>query len=237
MVVFSDLPERLGTAWRFFRRLRTLAPAVVAVTVMSTPAGVPATAAVPEPGSVAAAYVAEIETYLTSMPSLRAGFVQLEPNGGSSTGILYYKKPDKMRLDYNKPNPVLIVANGWQVIYHDRKLDQVSHLLTSQTPLAFLLEKKVKLSGDVTVTNVEEAAGEILLTLVQTDEPDLGAVELAFGKQPLELRRWAVTDAQGLTTQIFLERAEVGGKIDKKLFLLCDPDAVIKKEGCEHVYR
>lgn len=203
-----------------------------------TPIGNPAPqAAVPNPGTVAAAQIKEIETYLSGMKSLRADFVQLEPSGGTSSGNLYYLRPDKMRLDYDKPNPVLIVANGWQVIYHDRKLDQVSHLLTNQTPLAFLLKKKVKLSGDVTVTDVLEANGEILLTLMQTDEPGLGTVELAFGREPLELRRWAVTDAQGLTTQILLERAEVGGKIDKKLFLLCDPDAVIKKEGCEHVYR
>ncbi|MGI9420122.1 MAG: LolA family protein [Geminicoccaceae bacterium] len=201
-----------------------------------TPTGV-SEAAVPNPGTVAAAQVKEIETYLTRMRSLRADFVQLEPNGGQSSGNLYYLRPDKMRLDYDKPNPVLIVANGWQVIYHDRKLDQVSHLLTNQTPLAFLLKKKVKLSGDVTVTDVEEQNGEILLTLVQTEEPGLGTVELAFGKQPLELRRWAVTDAQGLTTHILLERAEIGAKIDKKLFLLCDPDAVIKKKGCEEFYR
>ncbi|MEM7042037.1 MAG: outer membrane lipoprotein carrier protein LolA [Pseudomonadota bacterium] len=194
-------------------------------------------AATPAPGSVAAAHVAEIEDYLSAMKSLRADFVQLEPNGGTSSGNLYYMRPDKMRLDYDDPNPVLIVANGWQVIYHDRKLDQVSHLLTSQTPLSFLLKKKVKLSGDVTVTDVREREGEILLTLVQSDEPELGTVELAFASQPLELRRWAVTDAQGLTTHILLERAEVGAKIDKKLFLLCDPDAVIKKEGCEDVYR
>ena len=181
--------------------------------------------------------MAEIEDYLSGMKSLRADFVQLEPDGGTSSGNLYYVRPDMMRLDYDDPNPVLIVANGWQVIYHDRKLDQVSHLLTSQTPLSFLLKKKVKLSGDVTVTDVEDLDSEIVLTLVQSDEPELGTVELAFAKQPLELRRWAVTDAQGLTTHILLERAEVGARIDKKLFLLCDPDAVIKKEGCEDVYR
>ena len=211
--------------------------AVLALGLVTPNGGRSPAAAVPEPGTVAAAYVQEIESYLSSMPSLRADFIQFEPSGGSSTGNLYYLRPDKMRLDYDDPNPVLIVANGWQVIYHDRKLEQVTHLLTSQTPLAFLLEKKVRLSGDVTVTDVEEVADELLLTLVQTDEPELGIVQLAFAKQPLELRRWAVTDAQGLTTQILLERSEVGEKIDKKLFLLCDPDAVIKKEGCEEFYR
>ncbi len=233
MVVFWDLPEPLRAVRLLFRRPRNWLPALIALTAMSAPTA----AGVPVPGSVAAVQVAEIEDYLTDLRSLRADFVQLEPSGGTSSGNLYYLRPDKMRLDYDNPNPVLIVANGWQVIYHDRKLDQVSHLLTSQTPLAFLLKKKVKLSGDVTVTDVEEMNGEILLTLVQTDEPELGTVELAFAKQPLELRRWAVTDTQGLTTHILLERAEVGTKIDKKLFLLCDPDAVVKKEGCEHVYK
>jgi outer membrane lipoprotein-sorting protein len=203
-----------------------LALTCAAITGKSTVAGVPA------PGTVAAAQVEEIEAYLSDLSSLRAQFIQLEPSGGASSGNLYYQRPDKMRLDYDDPNPVLIVANGWQVIYHDRKLDQVSHLLTSQTPLAFLLKKKVRLTGDVTVTDVEELNGEIFVKLVQTDEPELGNVELAFGTQPLELRRWAVTDPQGLTTQILLERAEVGAEIDDKLFLLCDPTSVIKKEGC-----
>lgn len=230
MVVFFDVLDRLKTAWRAYCPLKSVILALIAVTVMSTLPGV--RAAVPAPGSVAAAQVKEIEAYLTRLQSLRANFVQLEPSGGSSSGNLYYQRPDKMRLDYDKPNPVLIVANGWQLIYHDRKLDQVSHLFTSQTPLGFLLKKKVQLSGDVTVTDVEETNGEILVTLVQTDEPELGAVELAFAAKPLELRRWSVTDAQGLTTHILLERTEVGAKIDKKLFLLCDPSSVIKKEGC-----
>lgn len=213
---------------------RRTALVLLAAVLLSAPAGIPApvAAAMPKAGSVAAAQVAEIEAYLNKMRSLRADFVQLEPNGGTSTGNLYYQRPDKMRLDYDKPNPVLIVANGWQVVYHDRKLDQVSHLLTSQTPLAFLLEKTVRLDGDVRVTDVEDINSEILVTLIQTDEPDLGSIQLSFGKEPLELRRWTVTDAQGLTTHIILERLEVDTKIDGKLFLLCDPDAVIKKEGC-----
>ncbi|MGI9451929.1 MAG: outer membrane lipoprotein carrier protein LolA [Geminicoccaceae bacterium] len=191
-------------------------------------------AAVPKPGSVGALDIKRIETYLSDLETLRAHFTQLEPSGSTSSGNIYYAKPDKMRLDYDDPNPVLIVANGWQTIYHDRKLDQVTHLLTSQTPLAFLLEKKVELSGDVTVVDYEDAGNEIVVTLIQTDEPDLGSVQLAFAKDPIALKRWMVTDAQGLTTHIFLERSLADSKIDDRLFLLCDPDAVIKKAGCEY---
>ncbi len=189
-------------------------------------------AAVPVVETDAAAEIRRVETYLNDLRSLRAEFVQIDSKGGTSTGSLYYARPDKMRLDYDAPNPVLIVANGWQVIYHDRKLDQVSHLLTSQTPLSFLLKKKVKLRGDVTVTEVEDKGSEVLLTLIQTDDPGLGSITLAFGKQPLELRRWTVIDPQGLSTHIVLERMQTDVAIDDKLFLLCDPNSVIKKEGC-----
>jgi outer membrane lipoprotein-sorting protein len=189
-------------------------------------------AAVPTAPSIDAAEVERIETFLSDLRSLQTPFVQINPNGSSSTGMLYYERPDKMRLDYDRPNPVLIVANGSQVIYHDRKLDQVTHLFTSQTPLAFLLDKKVKLSGDVTITDFQRRAGEIHLTLVQSDEPDAGSISLAFAEQPLALRRWTVVDPQGLVTHVMLEAPEVDAKIDDKLFLLCDPGSVIRKEGC-----
>jgi len=191
-------------------------------------------AAVPKPGSIGALDIQRIEAYLSDLSTLRAHFTQLEPSGSTSSGNIYYAKPDKMRLDYDDPNPVLIVANGWQTIYHDRKLDQVTHLLTSSTPLAFLLEKNVELSGDVTVVDYEDAGNEIVVTLIQTEEPDLGSVQLAFAKDPLALKRWMVTDAQGLTTHIFLERSLVDDAIDDKLFLLCNPNSVIKKAGCEY---
>lgn len=189
-------------------------------------------AAVPVVEIDTATEIKRIETYLNDLRSLRADFVQIDSRGGTSTGSLYYARPDKMRLDYDAPNPVLIVANGWQVIYHDRKLDQVSHLLTRQTPLSFLLKKKVKLRGDVTVTDVEDAGSEVLLTLIQTDDPGLGSITLAFAKEPLELRRWTVVDPQGLSTHIILERMQTDVAIDDQLFLLCDPGSVIKKEGC-----
>jgi outer membrane lipoprotein-sorting protein len=191
-------------------------------------------AAMPEPGSTAAVEVERIENYLSDLDTLRAHFIQVDPSGGISTGNLYYEKPDKMRLDYDLPNPVLIVVNGWQALYHDRKLDQATHLLTSQTPLAFLFKKNVKLSGDVTVTDYKDSGDEFLVTIIQTEEPDLGFVELAFAKDPMALQRWTVTDGQGLVTQIILERSERDVAIDGRLFLLCDPDAVIKKEGCEY---
>ncbi|MGH6885217.1 MAG: LolA family protein, partial [Geminicoccales bacterium] len=154
---------------------------------------------------------------------LRSSFVQINPDGAQVTGELYYARPDKMRLEYDPPSRILIVANRWEVIYHDRRLKQVSHLLTGSTPLGFLLEEEIELGGDVTVTDVEEEGGELRVTLVRTEEPDQGSITLVFAEQPLELRRWTVVDAQGLPTHVVLDGIETGVPLDDELFVFRNP--------------
>ena len=167
--------------------------------------------------------IARVEAYLNGIDTLRSSFVQINPDGAEVTGELYYARPDKMRLEYDPPSRILIVANRWQVIYHDRRLKQVSHLLTGSTPLGFLLEEDIRLSGDVTVTDLEEAGGELRVTLVQTEEPDQGSITLVFAEQPMELRRWTVVDAQGLPTHVLLGGVETGVALDDELFVFHNP--------------
>ena len=129
----------------------------------------PAPAALP---SAHAEELARVERYLNGLTTLKADFVQINPDGGTVTGELYYQRPDKMRLDYNPPSDILIVSDGWHITYYDRRLEQASHVFPSSTPLGFLLSDHIRLSGDVTVTEVERSAGELHITLVKTDEPN-----------------------------------------------------------------
>lgn len=169
--------------------------------------------------------LAPIEAYLDELESLRADFVQIAPDGALATGTLYYERPDKMRLDYDPPSQILIVANGITLTYYDGELRQVNRMFTSQTPLAFLLADEIRLTGDdVEVTDVHRVDDEIEIAVVQADDPNEGSIRLVFGADPLQLRRWAVTDAQGLTTQIVLENVETGVSLDDELFVFRDPD-------------
>jgi outer membrane lipoprotein-sorting protein len=167
--------------------------------------------------------ITRIEEYLNDLATLRSTFVQINPDGGRVTGKLYYQRPDKMRLDYDPPSPILIVSDGWWVIYYDRELEQVSHLSIGSTPLGFLLSDEIRLSGDVTVTDVAREDGELKVTLIQTDEPNQGSIQLAFAEAPLELRRWTVVDAQGQATYIMLEGLETGMPLDRELFRFRNP--------------
>ena len=181
----------------------------------------PAPAALPS--ATHAGDIARIEQYLNGLTTLKADFVQINPNGGTLTGELYYQRPDKMRLDYDPPSEILIISDGWWVIYYDRQLEQVSHLSIGSTPLGFLLSDEIRLSGDVTVTDVNRSAGELHVTLVQSDEPNQGSIQLSFAENPLELRRWTVVDAQGLPTHVVLERPETGLPLERELFRFRNP--------------
>jgi outer membrane lipoprotein-sorting protein len=181
----------------------------------------PAPAALP--AATHAGDIARIEQYLNGLTTLKADFVQINPNGGTVTGELYYQRPDKMRLDYDPPSEILIISDGWWVIYYDRQLEQVSHLSIGSTPLGFLLSDEIRLSGDVTVTDVNRSAGELHVTLVQSDEPNQGSIQLSFAENPLELRRWTVVDAQGLPTHVVLERPETGVPLERELFRFRNP--------------
>jgi outer membrane lipoprotein-sorting protein len=206
------------------RRARLRAAAAVLALVSGCLLGPPAAAALRDPVTARFEDVARIETYLNALRSLRADFVQINPDGGTATGKLYYERPDKMRLDYDRPSRLLIIAKGWRLVYHDRRLKQVSQLFTSSTPLGFLLEDEIRLDGKVTVTALERRGGELRVTLAQTDEPAQGSITLAFAEQPFELRRWTVVDPQGYGTHVVLEQLETDVRLDDELFVFRNPD-------------
>lgn len=217
------MPRRPGERrWR----IRPAAALLAGLAVLLAPPALPEARQAPDAATGPAPEQAldRIEAYLNDLESMRASFVQIAPNGGTSTGTLFYERPDKMRLDYDPPSELLIVANGWQLVYHDRRLDQVSHLFTSSTPLAFLLKEVVRLEGEVTVTDFERQAGELRVTLIETDEPAEGQITLVFSEDPLELRRWTVTDPQGLTTHVVLEELQTDVPLDDALFVWRNPD-------------
>ena len=187
-------------------------------------AALPGAAVVRDPATARAEDIARIEDYLNGLDTLRADFVQINPDGGTATGKLYYERPDKMRLDYEPPSKLLIIANGWKLVYQDRRLEQISQMFTSSTPLGFLLEDDIRLQGgDVRLTGLERRGGELHATVVQADEPDQGAITLVFAEQPFELRRWTIIDPQGYATHVVLEDIATGVPLDDELFVFRDP--------------
>lgn len=169
--------------------------------------------------------VARAEEYLNSITTLKARFLQIAGNGNQAEGTAYLARPGRMRLQYDPPSPLLVVADGTFLIVHDKELGEPSYIPLGSTPAGVLVRENVRLIGqDVTVTRVVRLPGVLNISLVETDEPEAGEITLVFSESPFALRQWRVVDAQGSTTTVSLYEAQNGLKLDSKLFEFKNPN-------------
>jgi outer membrane lipoprotein-sorting protein len=170
------------------------------------------------------AAIERIEAYFNGVRSLRARFLQAASTGQIAEGSVALQRPGRMRIEYDPPVPVLIVADGRWLIYHDRNLNQISYLPLGSTPAGILVEDRVDLDGGaLTIVDFSRSAGVIRITVVRTATPADGSLTLVFSEAPLELQQWRVVDAQGVTTTVSLSEIETGVRLDPALFRFTDP--------------
>jgi outer membrane lipoprotein-sorting protein len=167
--------------------------------------------------------LARIEAYLNGLHTLKARFLQVAPDGATSGGIAWLERPGRMRFQYDKPSPLLLVAGHGLLVYYDRSLKQTTNIPLGTTPLGLLLQDNLKLAGDVTVTGIARQPGEIQVTLVRTSSPGDGSLTLVFADDPLALRQWAVLDAQQQETRVSLFNVELGGAFNPDMFTFISP--------------
>jgi outer membrane lipoprotein-sorting protein len=164
-----------------------------------------------------AAVVSDVETFLQGIRSLRADFIQRTDQGGYAEGTFYLDRPGRMRIEYEEV-PHLIVANGTFITFYDLELGQRSDQRLSTSLAGFIAREQIRLSGDVTVTNVSTDFDVIRIDLVQTDDRSAGELSLVLDRNPMELKGWLVRDPQGITTEVILENVETGVSLNRRLF-------------------
>lgn len=169
--------------------------------------------------------VQRAEAYLNQITTLKARFLQVSGNGNQAEGTAYISRPGRMRLQYDPPNPMLVVADGTFLIVHDRDLGEPSYIPLNSTPAGILVRENVQLDGkDVSVTRVTRTSGVLNVSLVESEDPGQGELTLVFSERPFALRQWRVVDAQGTTTSVSLYEAQTGLTLDPKLFEFKNPN-------------
>lgn len=190
-------------------------------------AALPAVAQQPRAARLTAedkAEIGRIEDYLNGLKTLEARFLQVTSTGEYSEGKLHLDRPGRLRIEYDPPVPVLIVANRGLLTYYDKELQQVSHVPLGSTPAGILVREKIALMSDeFVVTGFERESQALRLSLVRASDPQEGNLALVLADRPLELKKWMVTDAQGVTTTVSLLDARTGIALDPKLFEFSDP--------------
>lgn len=169
------------------------------------------------------AVVAKVEEYLNGITTLQSKFLQVAPNGRQATGTFYLWRPGRMRLEYDRPLKDFIVADGSFVFYWDGEMRQQSSAPIGSTLADFILRKNIRLSGDVTVTEVFQAPGVIEVSLLESKDPGKGTLTLVFEDHPFQLRKWRVLDAQGMTTEVALLNPRTDVTFDREMFYFKEP--------------
>jgi outer membrane lipoprotein-sorting protein len=167
--------------------------------------------------------VQRVEQYLNGIHSLSARFQQYAADGGTASGQLIVARPGHMRFEYDKPSPILLLADGTWVVYIDNQLKQVSYLPIGSTPAWFLLRDTISLTDGVTITKFERGPGALRITLVENKSPENGTLTLTFGEKPFDLKQWTIVDQQGKATTVVLSDARYGVPVDAKAFTFVDP--------------
>jgi outer membrane lipoprotein-sorting protein len=193
---------------------------------MTAAGALPAGAAVPQPAQLTSQDQSDLERiqgYLDSIKTVQSAFQQFSGEGNNvATGTIYLERPGRMRIVYNEPVPILIVADGRSVYYWDKKLQELSQIRVEDTPAWFLLRPQIRLSGDVTVTRFERGQNALRLSITETKKPDLGSLVLVLSDKPLELRQWTVIDAQQRPITVALEDPHYGVALSPSLFVWTD---------------
>ena len=84
--------------------------------------------------------LAQVQQHLRAVTSMQADFVQTDRTGKTLTGQLSLKRPGKVRFQYQKGVPLLIVGDGKALTMIDYQVAQVSRWPIGNSPLAILLD-------------------------------------------------------------------------------------------------
>lgn len=159
------------------------------------------------------------ETYLNGVTTLQARFTQVNPDGSSVEGDLYLSRPGRMRLVYDPPTPMLLVADGRFLIYVDTQMNDASHLDLDETPAGLLLKENLSFSDpSIDLMDVSTGPGVVEITAAMAKDPTAGRLTMVFSDGPFALRQWRVLDAQNKEVIVTLSDVRRGVALDRGLF-------------------
>ena len=172
--------------------------------------------------------VKKVEDYLNSLTTMSSDFTQVDPDGNVSGGKFYLKRTDKKALgkfkwEYDTRQPVVIISDGKQLIYYDKKLKEVTYTSLENQLAGFLAQPQIRLSGDIKLLSIEDKNGMIRAKLAQVNKPEQGSLTMFFRDEDMQISMLEVKDANGYVTKILFDHQRFGQKIPDKIFVFHDP--------------
>ncbi|WP_085810001.1 outer membrane lipoprotein carrier protein LolA [Sphingomonas sp. TZW2008] len=168
-----------------------------------------------------------VQNHLRSVNTMTADFTQTDRAGKTLTGTLTLKKPGRIRFQYEKGVPILIVGDGKALTFIDYSVRQVQRWPIGNSPLGVLINPdkdiaryaKIVPNPDPRVLSVEG---------YDPKHPEYGRITMVFardGSAPggLMLQGWVMLDSQGNRTTIRLANQRFNAPVSDGTFRWNDP--------------
>jgi outer membrane lipoprotein carrier protein len=169
-------------------------------------------------GSHAGAQATALDAYLGNVRTLRAEFTQVVTDAQNQVvqkarGVLAIKRPGRFRWELTPLNednsgaaPQLMVADGRNLWFYDRDLEQVS---VKSAATALTATPACLLSGDGRLTEFFDVRAEgkrdgfdWVIVVPKRADADFREARLAFKGKDAELKRMVLKDKLGQTVQL-----------------------------------
>ena len=166
-----------------------------------------------------------ITDYWNTIRTVEGQFAQVDSSGGASSGGFLIRKPGRFRFDYDPPEELTVVADGYTVAVEDRKLETQDRYPLVETPLSILVDENITLQRpDLEVMDVEKKDGAVRVRLKSLKEDAQGELLIAFTEADLTLQYWVVRDPQGTTVTVRVSGVKLQGDIPASKFFIREPE-------------
>ncbi len=180
--------------------------------------------------AVDGALVSRAEKYLNGITGLVGDFVQTS-NGRTDVGVFSMLRPGRVRLDYNDM-PVQLIADGKDLYFFDKSLDQITTVPLTSTPAGILIRKNIDLkNADINVVETSSGANTFSLKMNLRGQEGLGNMTVVFDKSPIKLNSWSVVDATGAKTDVVFHNMKTKTSFGKNYFQISRHKTVNTSNG------
>ena len=150
-----------------------------------------------------------------------------------SSGMVYFKKPGKMRWEYTNPEQQLLVSDGrtmWFYVAEDEQVivQPAEDAYGSKTPITFL-SGMGKLQNDFYMNLLPEsdsATAYKLELLPKQPQPELAKLILTVDPKTYQIVHTAVYDPYGNITDVYLSNLDINVAPPDDVFTFDIPDGV-----------
>ena len=176
------------------------------------------------------ALVSRAERYLNGITGLTGDFVQTSGTR-VDRGKFSMLRPGRVRLDYDNM-PVQLIADGKDLYFFDKSLDQITTVPLTSTPAGILIRKNIDLkNADINVVETKSDAKTFSLKMNLRGQEGLGHMTVVFDLKPVKLNSWSVVDATGAKTDVVFNGLKTKTDFGKNYFQIARHKTISNSHG------